>query len=170
MLLHTCDSTLIHTLHVTAHPECSHLSIIEQAYDMADAGSHYAAHVRLPVARREREGGGEREGEESAWQTRKARQEERSHMFLLHVSPPRLQFLPGANDRPSLPLMPHASSGVATQEIVKPRGFIAPLLDIIKALLQMTPACTQHSSEKRAFEQVTVGGGAASAFKKQTEF
>ena len=62
-----------------------------------------------------------------------------SHIFLLHVSPPLLQFLPGAKERPNLPLMPHASSGVATHEIVKPRGFAAPLLHIIKGLLRTMP-------------------------------
>ena len=120
-----------------------------------------------------------------------------SHIFLLHVSPPLLQFLPGANERPNLPLMPHASSGVATHETVKPRGFAAPLLDIIKGLLRMIPdsglvrvrstqcnamqcnamQCnalgTECPSKKRARALLADGsrlarGGAA--FKKQTEF
>lgn len=54
------------------------------------------------------------------------------YMFLLQVSPPLEQFLPGANDRPSFPLMPGASSGVTTQETVKALTFVAPLLEIIE--------------------------------------
>ena len=111
-------------------------------------------------------------------------------MFLLHVSPPRLQFLPGANDRPSLPLMPHASCGVATHEIVKPRGFAAPLLDIIKGLLRMMPdsglvrvrstQCNEmqfvgngmpvEEARARAFWPTARASRGGAAFKKQTEF
>ena len=108
-----------------------------------------------------------------------------SHIFLLHVSPPLLQFLPGANERPNLPLMPHASCGVATHEIVKHRGFAAPLLDIIKGLLRMmtdsglvrvrSTQCNALGMEcpskkrARAFGRRLASRGGA-AFKKQTEF